>query len=150
MKLYKFEQLIYLNRNSWNDMTMCKVFVFDRNTWNHTHLCSLFEIDRNIWNHFIFGEIIYITNSYLKLKLFTDYNYKIGINVYIRQTKKQILRYKIQHILTSCKNQPTKPTSQQNQPNKQPHNQVCNQRSHQPSNQPSHQPSNQPCNQSTN
>ena len=46
--------------------------MFDKNTWNYINACKLLVLDKNTWNY-ITGQIICINNSYLKLKLFTNY-----------------------------------------------------------------------------
>ena len=42
---------LILDRNTWNHITVWKVFVFDRNTWNHITMSKLFVLDKNTWNH---------------------------------------------------------------------------------------------------
>ena len=40
-----------LHRNTWDHITVCKLFVLDRNTWYHIIECKLSVLDRDIWYH---------------------------------------------------------------------------------------------------
>ena len=58
-----FLKLIILDRNAWNHITVCLLFVSDRNTWKHITVCKqnrnnylklyiYIYIDRNIWKSY--------------------------------------------------------------------------------------------------